>query len=430
MREQMPVTQQHPHGRPVPMWRMTVRAAVITVVTVGGFSAALVAMAAGLLLGGRKRSQRFGCHVLVVTLQVLGPTFVKFGQTSSTRRDAMPAELADELAALHDAVRPMSKRHRTRALHEADIGELAEVSAQPIASGSIACVYRGVLTDGRVVAVKLKRPGIDGRMHADIALFQHMMRLFQRMPKMRGMPMADLVGYVGQAILGQLDFPREARNVARLRSCLSSVPQIRVPMVYPEISRPNCLIFEYLPGLDAATPLTLPAGVRRDLANRALQAAHQMMFVDGFVHCDLHPGNVYLTGDQRVVILDAGYCVQLPDRVRDLIGEFFGCLANGHGRRCGEIVLESAVHPEHADVSAFIAGMEVIVKEWARPRAQFDMKAFGDAVFKLQQAHHIYAASDFAFPLMSLNVLDGTVRGFAGPVDFKRVGYASVHDGT
>ena len=58
------------------------------------------------------------------------------------------------------------------------------------------------------------------------------------------------------------------------------------------------------------------------------------------------------------------------------------------------------------------------------------MKAFGDAVFKLQQAHHIYAASDFAFPLMSLNVLDGTVRGFAGPVDFKRVGYASVHDGT
>ena len=395
----------------VPLWRLLARSVAIGAILVAGTAAAVVAAPFG---------RRY--RVLVRTLQVLGPTFVKFAQTSSARRDAMPAALADEMGTLHDAVTPMSGREKRRALRAADIPELAEVSEDPVASGSIACVYRGVLSDGRIVAVKLKRPGIEARMRADLALMRAFARLFERMPKMRGLPMADLVGYIGNAVLGQLDFAREAENIARLRQCLRDVPQIRVPAVYPELSAEGCLLFEYLPQLDTATPRALPADVRTALADRTLQAANQMMFVDGFVHCDLHPGNVYLTRDQRVVILDAGYCVQLPDRVRDLIAEFFSCLADGDGRRCGEILLESAVDPSRADREKFISETAVIVDECAGPDAEFDMKVFGDKVFALQQRHGIYAASDFAFPLMSLNVLDGTVRGLADGIDFQRVG--------
>jgi ubiquinone biosynthesis protein len=409
----------------VPVWQLLARAAVIAAILFGGTVVTLFGMLGGLLTGGPKRARRLGYRGMVGILQTLGPTFVKFGQTSSTRKDTMSDGLAEALGRLHDSVRPMSRRRRDRALREANIPELAEVSEQPVASGSIAGVYRGVLSDGREVAVKLKRPGIERRMRADLALAQSMMRGMERMPNMRGMPMADLVGYVSRAILGQLDFAREAGNIAHLRTCLREVGQIRVPAVYPELSSPNCLLFEYLPQLDARTPATLPADVRKALADRVLQAANQMMFKDGFVHCDLHPGNVYLTTDQRVVILDAGYCVRLPDRVRDLIGEFFECLAFGEGRRCGEIVISSAVNPDKVDTDAFIAGMVEIVGEHAGPGHEFDMKVFGDKVFKLQQKHGIYAASDFAFPLMSLNVLDGTVRGFSESVDFQQVGVAA-----
>jgi ubiquinone biosynthesis protein len=409
----------------VPAWRLLTRLSVITVVTSGGAAVTAAAAAGGLVTGGPPRARRAGYRGLVRTLQALGPTFVKFGQISSTRRDAMPPELADAMAVLHDSVRPMSARRRARALREARIGALAQVSAEPVGCGSIACVYRGVLDDGRLVAVKLKRPGIESRMRADLKLLQAMMRLAERMPQMRGMPMSDLVGHISTAILGQLDFGREARNIARLRSCLADVPQIQVPEVYPELSTPDCLIFEYLPELDGTTPLTLPADVRSDLADRVLQAANRMMFVEGFVHCDLHPGNVYLTADQRVVILDAGYCVQLPSRVRDLIAEFFACLLERDGRRCGEIVLESAVNPERADAERFIEGMIALVDRHGGGNAGFDMRVFGDAVFKLQQAHRIYAASDFAFPLISLNVLDGTVRGFSESVEFRQVGVRS-----
>lgn len=406
----------------VPAWRKVSRLAVISAVMAGSGVVTMAAALGSLVVGGPRRARRTAYRGLVRTLQILGPTFVKFGQTSSTRRDTMPAELAEQMSTLHDAVRPMSRRQRARALRGAGVTALASVGEEPVASGSIACVYRGELTDGRVVAVKLMRPGIGPRMRADLALVQAMMRVMERMPKMRGMPMADLTGYVSAAILGQLDFAREARNIARLRSCLASVPQIRVPAVYPELSTPTCLLFEYLPQLDTATPEALPADVRAALADRVLQAANRMLFVDGFVHCDLHPGNVYLTRDQRVVILDAGYCVQLPDRVRDLISEFFACLRTGDGRRCGEIVLESAVDPGRADTEAFIAEMKALVEQHAGPDVEFDMKEFGDAVFKLQQAHGIYAASDFAFPMMSLNVLDGTVRGFSAGVDFQEVG--------
>ncbi|GAA5179057.1 hypothetical protein GCM10023322_07880 [Rugosimonospora acidiphila] len=418
-------TDLHEEPAPrVPVWRMLVRAAVIAAIVLGGTVATLFGMLGGLIIGGPKRARQIGYRAMVGTLQTLGPTFVKFGQTSSTRKDTMSEGMAAAMGRLHDSVRPMSRRHRERALREANLSQLVEVSRDPVASGSIACVYQGKLADGRVVAVKLKRPGIDRRMRTDLALAESMMRGMQRMPNMRGMPMADLVGYVSKAILGQLDFGREARNITHLRTCLREVGQIRIPAVYPEVSAPNCLLFEYLPQLDVRTPSTLPADVRKALADRVLQAANQMMFKDGFVHCDLHPGNVYLTPDQRVVILDAGYCVHLPDRVRDLIGEFFECLAFGEGQRCGQIVLESAVNPDPADADAFIAGMVDIVDRHAGPGKEFDMKVFGDEVFKLQQKHGIYAASDFAFPLMSLNVLDGTVRGFYESVDFQQVGVA------
>lgn len=421
---------QDPAIAKVSRWRMLGRAVVIVTIVSGGFVATGFAMLGGLVTGGPGRARRIRYRGIVATLQALGPTFVKFGQTSSTRKDAMSEDLAAAMGRLHDRVKPMSRRQRDSALREANISALVEVSPEPTASGSIACVYRGVLADGRIVAVKLKRPGIERRMRTDLALAHSMMRGMQKMPNMRGMPMADLVEYVGAAILGQLDFAREAANITRLRACLSEVGQIRVPAVYADLSAPNCLLFEYLPQLDVKTPGTLPVDVRKDLADRVLQAANQMLFKDGFVHCDMHPGNVYLTHDQRVVILDAGYCVQLPERVRDLIGEFFECLYFGEGWRCGEIILESAVNPEKADKDTFIADMSAIVDRYAGKAKEkdFDMKVFGDEVFKLQQRHGIYATSDFAFPMMSLNVLDGTVRGFSDSVDFQQVGVAGAAD--
>jgi ubiquinone biosynthesis protein len=377
------------------------------------------------LLRGRTAARRLLYRRLVQALEALGPTFVKFGQVAATRADALPPELCRELARLHDSVRPMSRRQAVRALRAAvrERPALAavDVDPQPIGAGSIACVYRGVLADGSAVALKLKRPRIDARMRSDIALLRGAARAGQRLPKLRGMPIADLVGYVGSAIVGQLDFERESRYVETIRGSLLELPDVRVPRLHRGLSSPRCLVFEYLPGLDVAAPQALAEPVRARLAGVVLAAVHKLFFEDGLVHCDLHPGNLYLTADEQVVILDAGYCVQLPDRVRGLIGEFFACLAAGDGARCGAIVLDSAIDAARAsDPDGFVAEVAALV---TRTRAEgFAMPAFGDAIYELQQRHGIYAASDFAFPLMSLLVVERTLHAFSPRVDFQTVG--------
>jgi ubiquinone biosynthesis protein len=411
----------------VPLWRVLLRVAAVAAVLVLVLAPAAASTLAVRLRRGRDAGRRHLFRRVVRLLQVLGPTYVKYGQIAGTRRDALPAALCDELGVLHDAVKPMSARQAEGAFRAGYGDELeavfASVGKTPVATGSIACVYPAVLADGRAVALKLKRPGIDNRMRADLDLVRRMVKVAERMPKLRGMPMAELTGYVSQAILGQLDFAREAASIVRLRGILAGLPEVRVPELYAEYSRPECLAFEHIPDLDGLTPVTLPSEVRRRLGGTVLMAAGTMMFEHGFVHCDMHPGNVYLTPDEHVVILDAGYSVQIPDRVRRLIGEFFACLQAGNGQRCAEIVLESAVHvAEHTDVDTFTADVTDLVA--ASARRPFDMFTFGNAMFELQRQHGIYAASDFAFPLMSLLVLEGTITAIAPGVDFRQVGAA------
>ncbi|GGM24309.1 MULTISPECIES: ABC1 kinase family protein [Micromonospora] len=382
------------------------------------------------LTRGRPAARARLYRAVVRLLQHLGPTFVKVGQIASTRRDTMPPELCDRMAQLHDRVTPMTWPQARAALDRAVAARpelaVAEIDETPVGSGSIACVHRARLADGRIVALKLKRPDVDRRIRTDLSLIRGFVRLGERLPSMRGMPMADLVGYVSRAVLGQLDFAREATNLELLRSSVAELPEIRVPVLYPDLSGPDCLVFEFVEGLDPATPAGLSAAARARLGAAVLAAAHRMMFVRGVVHCDLHPGNIYLTRDERVVILDAGYCVRLPDRVRDLMGEFFARLAVGDGRRCGEIVLESAVVvAPHTDREAFVADLAALVVRSAGPGKDFVMSTFGNEVFALQQRHGIFAASDFAFPLMSLLVLEGTVRGMWPEMDFQRVGQGS-----
>jgi ubiquinone biosynthesis protein len=407
--------------------RLGVRLMAILGIVVSRSVPALPTVVVLRLVRGRDAATRYRYHWAAGLIQALGPTCIKFAQVGSTRRDAMPAALCDELSVLHDAVAPMSSRSRARALHRAFGGRLeevfAEVEQRPLASGSIACVYRATLRDGRQVALKVKRPNIERRMAADLALLTGLVRLAERLPKMRGMPMAELVEFISIAVLGQLNFAQEARNLERLRAVLASVPDVRVPRLVPGCSTAYCLVLEYLPRLHRDTPELLVPEVRARLAATVLAAAHRMLFVDGFVHCDLHPGNVYLTPEGEVVVLDAGYSFQLPGGVRELIAEFFASMAAGDGRRCGEIVLASAVRVDpDTDVDGFVAAVAALVARAAGPDNDFDMPVFGEAMFDLQRDHGLYAASAFAFPLMSLMVLEGTVRGFWPDIDFQQVG--------
>lgn len=374
---------------------------------------------------GRGVARRRLARGVTSTITRLGPTFVKAGQVLSTRRDVLPEALCDELSRLYDAAPPLTEAQSRVAFAEVYGEQLSEIFASidytAIASGSVACVYRARLVDGAAVAVKLLRPGIAATMAADLAMIRRGARLVARSAKLRGVPVCQVVDQLCDAVLGQLDFTGERTNLIRLRENLAVLPRVWVPAARPAESRPDCIVMELIPGLRTDTADRCPVVMRRGFAAATLTVVYQMLFVDGFVHCDLHPGNLYFTRSGYVVVLDAGFSARLSERMRRLFADFFLNMAIGRGRRCAEIVIESAAGVrDDADVPAFIEALaDLVDRNWGLPAKEFSLIAFSAELFDLQRRYGVAAAPELVFPLLSLLVVEGTVRELDPDVDFQ-----------
>jgi ubiquinone biosynthesis protein len=391
-------------------------------------AATMVALAGAAAVAARRGRAAAGRHLArraTVTVMRLGPTFVKAGQVLGTRRDVLPPVLCDELSVLQDDVAALSvadSRAAFASVYGADLGNVfAGVDYAAVASGSVACVYRATLVDGTDVAVKLRRPGIDRQMAADLALVRKGAALVARLPAFRGVPVNELMGNLCDAVMGQLDFPREAEHLRRLKANLSNLSRVRVPRVYPQASHPACIVMEYVPDLDLETARHCSLVARRAFAAATLNVMYQMLFIDGFVHCDLHPGNLYFLSTGQVVVLDAGFSAQLSDKMRRLFADFFLNMAIGRGRRCAALVIESSLGVrDGADVDGFITDMAALVeRNYGAPAKDFSLIAFATEMFALQRGYGISAAPELVFPLLSLLVIEATVRDLDPDVDFQ-----------
>jgi ubiquinone biosynthesis protein len=362
---------------------------------------------------------------LVPMLVDLGPTFVKGGQLLSTRHDLLGPELCETLAELYDRVHPMTVRQARSVVEQAyrpgSGWPFAEFDWTPVASGSIACVYRAKLWDGRPVAVKVRRPAIRERMLADFALLSKGARAVSLMPAMHKVPARRMVDQLGFAVLRQLDLNAEAAALAELRANLTGLTYFRIPEPLPGFSCDGVLVMEYLDGLGRFSPGEIPRYQRREIVRRVLHGVYQMLFLDGLVHCDMHPGNLCLTPDAEVVLLDAGFVVRLPPVVKRLFAEFFLNMSLGRGDECAEVVLRSSEHvPADADLDAFRDGIRDLIASAHRATAgRFRLAPFAARLFDLQRRSGIAAAPEFVFPLISLLVLEGMINEFDVDVDFQ-----------
>jgi ubiquinone biosynthesis protein len=178
---------------------------------------------------------------------------------------------------------------------------------------------------------------------------------------------------------------------------------------------------EFIPGLELDAAQRCSAAAKKRFAASALTAIYHMLFVDGFVHCDMHPGNLYFTERGQVVVLDAGFSVRLTDRLRRLFAEFFMNMSVGRGTRCAEIVIESAAGTgPGADLDGFTVRMAELVERNHRvPAKNFSLIEFATEMFDLQRTHGVHAAPELIFPLLSLLVIEGTIRELDPHMDFQ-----------
>lgn len=351
-----------------------------------------------------------------------GATFVKGAQLLSSRRDLLPERVCAALGELTDAVPapdPVLVERTVREAYRWRPWPFARFDPTPTASGSIASVHRARLHDGREVAVKLRRRDVEQRMRADFGLLLGGARMLRHVPGLAGLPAATIVGQLADAALRQLDLRAEARALAVLRRNLGDLDYLLIPEPLEELGADGVLVMAFVPRLTRVGVLAPQAAAVA--VRRVLHCAFRMLFLDGLVHCDMHAGNLYLRPDGDVVLLDAGFVVELSPRVRHEFASFFFSMARGNGPRCAQIVIDSAegVSPR-ADLERFRREIATLVEDAHRRSAgEFALGPFAARLFDLQRRCGLYAAPEFVFPLLSLLVLEGMVRELDPGVDFQ-----------
>jgi ubiquinone biosynthesis protein len=270
-------------------------------------------------------------------LQDLGPTYVKLGQIVSSQGRALPSTWEEELSKLQSDVRPFPYADVRTILQEslgAPPEELyASFDPTPLAAASLAQVHRATLADGRLVAVKVQRPGIHEQLRSDVRILMRVANVLEK--RAAWAEDVDLVGVIhefGTTLLRELDYSIEAYNARRLARVLGPIDGLHVPAIEPRLSADDVLTQEFIEGVKPTDVETLDAAGldRRELQRTLVFGAVKMLLVDGFFHGDPHPGNVKIDPSSgRMTLLDTGMVGELDLRKRVALG---GLLYVSRGR--------------------------------------------------------------------------------------------------
>jgi ubiquinone biosynthesis protein len=302
--------------------------------------------------------ERLRGEVLATTLERLGATFVKFGQILGSRPDLLGPGYIEALARLQDAVPPASfetvERMLDLELGERERARLAHVEPAPIAAASVAQVHEGRLDTGERVAIKVQRPEARHQIERDLAILAIGARVLDVVPSLHLLSLPGAVARFGEALSNQLDFRLEAANNRRLAEVFAPLKGVRVPELHEALCTERVLVMELIDGYKATHPEKVRGRkARRRLAARGAEAILKMVFTDGFVHADMHPGNILLMDDGTLVFIDLGLVAEIPqDLMRPWI-DTFQALGSNDGRAAARLFYAYAPTVATRDYAAY-----------------------------------------------------------------------------
>lgn len=336
-----------------------------------------------------------------MVMQELGPTFVKLGQLLSTRPDVLPESYVSELRKLQDHVKPFPSDEAIARVQEELHADLLErfqsFEREPRASGSIGQVHDAVLKDGREVVVKVKRPGIEKTILSDLDLLGLLADRAEAVPDMRVFRPVMLIEEFGRAIQRELDFVSEASNTARFQQQFAGREGVRAPRVYWDYTTSSVLTLERLPGekFESVAELSGSGIDCRELARRLLDAFMFQYFESGLFHADPHPGNLLVTKDGEVGLIDFGMTGHLDGELRSQLGTALV----GISRRDTELIVD--VFGELGVVADASAPglrpdvLHMLDKYYGIPIRHIDAGAVFQDVMQIARQHGVVLPRDF-----------------------------------
>jgi len=364
--------------------------------------------------------------VLRNILVELGPVYVKLGQLLSTRPDLLPPEYINELSALQAEVPPVPWEDVEvvirQEIHSSMEEVFTSVHPQPVAAGSIAQTHRATLKDGREVALKVQRPGIEITIEQDINLIRSLADLVSLTKVGQYYDLKALAEEFAGALRAELNFSREAEYTDQLRQNLSNSRWVKpdslvIPEIYWDFTTERLLVMEWLNGVPLLTArLSDHQGNGNSIENREIvslliRAFFQQIYIDGFFHADPHPGNLFYLNDGKVALLDCGMIGRLDPRTQQILTEMLLALVNMDAQRCAQLTLQLAEAVEPVNMARLEAEYDRLLRRYySLNLAQINFSQLFYEVLQKARANNLRVPGNMGLYAKTLANLEGVAR--------------------
>lgn len=308
-------------------------------------------------------------------LEKLGPTFIKLGQLLSTRPDMVPTAYIEALEHMQDKVTPIPAAEIKELIEEelgVRINKLFEVFEEtPIGAASLAQVHRAELRSGRQVAIKVQRPGMRERIMADLDILAGFARKADQFTSLgQRIQFTDWIQEFRKTLLAELDYRTEAENLERFAEHLADYPEIYVPQPLWDYTSAKVLTMEYITGVK----VTELGGLRRTenrydlLASAIIKGYFDQVFVHGQIHADPHPGNLLVTPDNRLALLDLGMVAYIAPKQREGLLKLMFASVDGRGEEVANEIMAMSVRLEDFNEQEYMRDVGQVVARYAAGR--------------------------------------------------------------
>jgi predicted unusual protein kinase regulating ubiquinone biosynthesis (AarF/ABC1/UbiB family) len=303
-------------------------------------------------------------------LEKMGPTFIKFGQLLSGRPDLLPEPYLKALARLQDKVKPFPYE-QVEEIIGSELGfriskAFSFFEEKHLAAASLGQVHRAALRDGRPVVVKVQRPEIRKQIAEDFEVLEEIAGFLDGHTEIgRRYRFGKILSEFKSSILQELDYQREASNLATLAKNLKDFPHLLVPLPVLDYSSRSVLTMDYISGtkITALSPIA-QLDINGDvLAEELFKAYLKQVLIDGFFHADPHPGNIFLTDDGRVALLDLGMTGRLNSHMQENLLRLLLAISEGNGDETVKIILSISETRDDFDQEAFTKTTAQFVSE-------------------------------------------------------------------
>ena len=339
-------------------------------------------------------------------LEKMGPTFVKLAQLLSTRADLLPAAYLEALSRLQDDVAPFSfgevEQIVTDELKVRISKAFAEFEAEPLAAASLGQVHRARMRDGREVVVKVQRPGVREVVVKDLEILLELAQFMDNHTEMgKRYEFGAILMELRKSLLRELDYRQEARHLVTIAHNLREFERLVLPAPVDDYSTSRVLTMDFVPGqkITSLSPLARMDLDGYALAEHFFSAYLKQMLVDGLFHADPHPGNVFLTDDDRIALLDLGMVGRLTPRFQENLLQLLLAISEGRADEVADLTIKAG-----------------------EPKDSFEAKKFNQQIKDLVSQHHGASLENINSGRIVLEItrISGEC-GFRLPVEFTMI---------